>query len=519
MVLLVLVASCDAISDFGDTNTNPTQVSTVPPELEFSMVQLGAAGSQREMERGNLIYASAVVQHLTRPFWVGNFYGRNDDHATSFWISAYSGQGVLWRAQIKNVENLLARLRQMKEEGRRVDNKIAAARIMRVLIFHRVTDMYGDTPYFEAARGFLEGEFTPAFDPQSEIYADMLKELDEAVRQFDPVQPTFADADFLYGGDILGWKKFANSLRLRLALRLVKVDPQRARDEAVAAINADGGVMTSNADLARVPHQSGPSTGPAGVNTNANSEAFSNPVFVTQTMVEWMRAHGDPRLRMYAAVITDEEVITDPDRQLGLPSGWTANVIDTHPSWPGNLVQGYSRINPMLADLDDPLIFQTYAEVEFMLAEAAVRGWIPDDAEAHYNAGVRAAMQYLTLYDAEGAVVTDEEVDTYLAANPFVTGGTVSEKLEQINTQYWAAVFLNGIEAWANWRRSGFPLLEPAPVDDPNPHPNNETNGEIPRRLLYPEEEAILNAANFQEVLDRQGPNTFMQRIWWDVEE
>lgn len=445
LVLIVagMLTTCDSLSDFGDMNENPTQANSVEPGMQLTTIQLGAAGSRFETWRANLIYSSAVVQHMVTTWWAGNTYTRNSEWLNAFFNVAYSGEGVAWRAQIKNVQDLIGNLEQRKTDGESVDNLLATARIMRVLIFHRVTDLYGDIPYSEAGKGFLEQNFTPSYDSQESIYNDMFNELEEAVNQFDSSQPTFGGADLLYGGDITQWQKFANSLRLRLALRLVNVDASTAEQQATAAIGAPGGVMNSNEDIAMLQHQTGPSTGPAGVNTNANSEVFSvdNP-FVTQTMVEWMDSRDDPRLGIYAE--TGKPF-------LGWPSGYDNTTIQGHASWPGDDpgMSAYSTINDMLKQLDDPIFFQTYAEVEFMLAELAARNWTSDDAETHYNAGVRAAMEYLSLYDPDGgADIADAEIDSYLAGNPFNSGGTTAEQLEQINTQYWAAVFLNGIEAY-----------------------------------------------------------------------
>lgn len=517
LLLTGLLTTCDSLSDFGDTNLSPTQATVIAPGMQFTTVQLGAAGSRYEMWRANLIYCSAIVQHLTGAgFWAGNTYSRTVPYLTALWDVVYSGNGIAWLAQIKNVQDLISQLDQRKAEGESVDNMLAAARIMRVFIFHRVTDLYGDLPYSEAGKGFLEQNFTPVYDSQQDVYTDMLKELDEAVNQFDGSQPTFGSADLLYGGDITKWQKFANSLRLRLALRLVKVDLTMAEQQATAAINAPGGVMSSNEDIARVNHQTGPSTGPAGFNTNANSEVFSvDSPWASQTLVQWMEDRNDPRLGIYVET-TDTEGNNKPF--LGFPSGWSVTTVQSHPSYTGDPAD-YSHVNPMLQDLDDPIFFQTYAEVEFMLAELAVRGWTADVAATHYNAGVRAAMEYLSLYDPDGgADIADADITTYLAANPYNAAGTTEQQLEQINTQYWAAIFLNGIEAFSNFRRSGYPDLEPAPVDDPDPAPGSDTNGEITRRFLYPETEGILNTENYNAAISRQGPNDMLTRVWWDVE-
>lgn len=509
-----LFAACDSLSDFGDMNENPTQVTESEPNMQFSTIQLSAAGTRYEMWRTQLLYGSNVTQHLVNAFYGGgNNYSVVMDWVTSFWTTNYSGTGLPNRASVKNVEDLIANLEASKENGDQVDNKLAAARIMRAFIYHRITDLYGDAPYSEAGRGALEQEFTPAYDTQEDIYNSLFTELDEAVNQFDSSQPTFGSNDLMYGGDIVQWQKFANSLRLRLALRLVKVDANKAETEALAAVNAPGGVMESNDDIAMIQHEDGDSGGPAGLNTNAISEAMINGgdhEFVAQTLVDWLDNRDDPRLEIYAQ--------TETGTFLGFPSGYTGASVSEHPSYTGD-VNDYSKVNEMLINLDDPTFFQTYAEVEFMLAELAVRGWTTDAASAHYEEGVRAAMEYLSLYDEDGgADIADADINDYLANNPL--SGSTEEQLEQINEQYWAAVFLNGIEAWSNWRRSGYPDLEPALVDSNEPPEGNQTNGEIPRRLMYPEgTESVLNASNYDEVISRQGENNMVTRVWWDVEE
>jgi hypothetical protein len=517
---LLVFTACDSLGDFGDTNTDPTEASTINPDLEFSTVQLGTAGSRWEVWRTNLIYNELIVQHLgtNLGYWVGDDYGLSSGYASSFFEASYDGgvNGVGWLAAVKNVENLIARLQEDGEVPSQHVNRVAAARIWRVLIYQRITDTYGDIPYREAGKGYLEGEFTPRYTPQDSIYMDMKSELQAAIDQFDASQPTYGSADLVYGGDINKWKKFANSLQLRLALRIVKVNPSMAESWATEAIN--GGVMESNADMAYINHQSGPSTGPVGFNSNANSEvyAFGAPR-ISQAMVDFMQSRDDPRLLTYGAREVDGQVISDPDTIKGWPNGYTATTIDQHPSWTGNYNQ-YLALNPALRDLDDPFFFQTYAEVEFMLAEAAARGWTGASAENHFEAGVRAAMNYLSLY-GESANISSAEIDDYLAENPYNAGAPLADRLDQINTQYWAATLLNGFEAWANWRRSGYPELDPAPVDNPNQGAGSYTEGVIMRRLIYPPNEVSLNPESYEAARSRQGitdQNQLTKPMWWD---
>jgi hypothetical protein len=168
----------------------------------------------------------------------------------------------------------------------------------------------------------------------------------------------------------------------------------------------------------------------------------------------------------------------------------------------------YSRIDSVFVQRSTPIIFQGYAEVELMLTEAAVRGWIADDPAPHYKKGVTAAMQQLALLDAS-AVIPDAEIEAYLAENPYQPAST-DAALELIHTQYWAATFLNWLETYANWRRTGYPVLTPANF------PGNPTGGVIPRRLRYPLKEYSVNSENINEAVERQGADDFLTRVWWD---
>jgi hypothetical protein len=536
-VLFIIMLSCD-ISDFGEMNVNPTQVTQdrIQDTFIFPMVQVSIAGNREEHWRANLIYSSSIVQHVAHPWYAGESYAQNIPWAVWFWESAYSGGGVDWRAQVKNVEDLLHLLQTRQEEGEAVSNKLAMTRILRTFIYHRITDLYGDAPYSEAGKGDIDKIFAPKFDSQEFIYNDMLNELAEAVQQFDASEPGFGSADLWFGGNIPQWQRFANSLRLRLALRLVKRDLNKAQTEAEAAVNAPAGLITSMDDIVYHRHEVGP--GATCCNPHGNPIAFvydADPdIYLSQTMVNWMLDNNDPRLRVYGAVYQGDEVITDPALQMGRPNGYTNfSWLQSHPSWEiavargsgdpedGTNQAGYTKLHRRWLDVTNPQVFLTHAEVEFMLAEMAVRGWdAPSDAAAHYNNGVRAAMEYLSLYVGD-TDISAAEIDDYLADNPFNEIGTQAQQLRQINTQYWAAVFLNGYEAWANWRRTGYPVLEAAPVDADiteatRPHPSSDTGGEFPRRLVYSNSDVVLNSANYQEAINRQGPDNLTTRIWWD---
>ncbi|MCB0554800.1 MAG: SusD/RagB family nutrient-binding outer membrane lipoprotein [Phaeodactylibacter sp.] len=493
--MVVLTFALQSCSDFGDTNIDPLAANEINPDFQFSFLQLRISGERYENWRAVLIYSSTMIQHLAAlpTYWSGDKYLYNSQYSGALMERCY-------QQQVLQAVDLINTLEKKLAEGEQVANKLAAARILRVLMFQRITDLYGDIPYSEAGKGFLEGIDFPKYDAQSDIYFDMLKELEEACAQFDAGQPTYGAADFFYGGDIAQWEKFGYSLMLRLGMRLTKVDPAAAEAWVKKAIA--GGVMTSQDDTAKIEH----TDGPEGINRNGIGEVWlaDDNQKMSKMFIDWMVANNDPRLNAISYVPNG----TAPK---GLPNGYDATTIKDflglNPS--DDVDQGqWSAVNRSLVTTASPMIFMFYSEVELLLAEAAVRNW-GGDAATHYNAGVRAAMkQYGDLFDGS-AVVADADIDAYLAAHPF--DGT----LAMIGAQHWAANFLNEYEAYSNWRRTGFPAL--TPVD----YPGNVTGGTIPRRLAYFEGERASNPANLDAALQRQGmPTDFGQMlkvpVWWD---
>lgn len=507
VLALMILPACE--SGFEDLNVNPTAATSIHPQYLLPTTQLAIAGTRYEQWRGNLIYSSSFIQHLANSYYAHTYSEGSDDWRTALWRVAYNGNGDPGRAYIVTLQDIIA---NNSDDPLRV-NYVAAARVLRVFAFQRLTDVYGDLPYFEGGLGFLNDEITPTYDPQSEIYADMLNELQEAAAQFDAGAEF--NGDLLYGGDTVRWQRFAHSMMLRLGMRLVKVNQGMAQEWVQRAIAA--GVMQDNNDTAYIQHQDGPNVGPNGLNSNGVSDTFAtDSPLLAEFFVEWMKENNDPRLPIFSAMYDGNAhlggniISTDPEDQIGYPIGFdiAPNTIQDHPAYDPDLgLASFAQPNLIIRDLRDPTFLQTYAEVSFLLAEAAIRGWHTGSAQQHYEDGVRAAMQHVALYDEEGAATIDEsEIDAYLTENPF--DGT----LEQINTQYWAATFLNGYEAWANYRRTGFPAFQPVN------YPGNPTGGTVPRRLMYPPTERDLNPENYQAAISRQGPDVFTTRVWWDVQ-
>ncbi len=487
---MLLFTSCDSLNDqFEDMNVNPTQANQVNPNFKLTDIQLNISGQRYENWRTNLIYSSVMIQHYatTPGYWAGDKYTYIGSYSAAMWDRYYPNIS-------KNLEDLLVQTAEDPEGG----NMNAITKITRVVMYHRLTDLYGDIPYSEAGKGFLEGITKPAYDAQSDIYADMLATLESSANALTSGTQSFGTGDLLYSGDVDKWKTFAYSLMLRLGMRLVKVDPAAAQSWVQKAIA--GGVMTSNADIAYVPHDAA-----SYANGNGSVFAADGSARLSKFFVDWMISTGDPRLNVYGTTAH-----TEP---LGMPNGLDSQTLQDEPDFVScdtgadpceqNI---YMLPNSVMTGRDDPMFFMTYAEVELLLAEAAVRGWHGGDPATHYNNGVRAAMQYLAMY-GDAAVIGDTQIEDYLIANPY----DAANAMEQINTQLWASVLLNEYEAYANWRRTGYPVLTPVN------YPGNVTGGTIPRRLRYREAEAVANSENYSAAIARQGPDEFTTRVWWDV--
>lgn len=521
IVLLVLLPliSCDT-DELHDLNINPQAVSEIDLNFIFTAAQLGtasggAAGDNRFIDwRTNIGMGSYLIQHLAV---AGGGISPGDKYTENF-ESNNAPFEFFYGDALKNISEVI---RQTGPGGYDEGNKVnlrQAARIMRVLNFHRLTDFYGAVPYFEALQG-MEGVYFPAYDPQSAIYADMLKELEEATAALDPSAPDagFSSADLVYNGDIAKWKRFGYSLMLRLAMRASNVAPQMADEYVTKAVA--GGVMQSNADNFLVPMSEGPSL---WINQNGISRAFypgdgGQPSYLSKTLVDFLKGNAttaaevDPRLMIISGGIATwtanewNPINTNPLEQKGMPNGYDAGQLEAIEGGPVDQQTTYSRINFLLLQRDDPYMLMNYAEAELLQAEAIERGigTVSGTAEGHYEAGVRGAMQMYTPFDPS-LTVSDDRVDAYLALHPY---GVEKPALEMIGEQLWVSKFLNWWEAWSDWKRTGYPVLTPTN------HPSNVTQGQIPRRLRYPAQEAASNA-NFASGSTK--PDTFTTRVWWD---
>ena len=482
IAISMTMVSCD--NGFEELNVDPTASTSLDVNPKFSYLFLKSAAEEGELSYTQILCNGQLVQQvIDQQFPQSSIYTIREDLQTAWWITQYT-------TTIKSVVDIIS---QLETEGN-VGTEMGIARIWKVFIFHVLVDQYGDTPYFGAGRGFLDGNVRPAYDDDQEIYMDMLKELEEGVAQIGGAS-TLGSADLIFNGDTDKWKKFGNSLMLRLAMRIKNVDASGSDAWAQKAIN--GGTMASNDDTAFMNH----TDGPADLNRNAWGTYQPRYAFarIGATLYDWLDSNGDPRLN----------ILADPNgpaagNRYGLENDQLLAIYGESPD-------SYARVNASITQNDSPWVFLSYAQTALLEAEFAAAAGDHITAEAKYDSAVKAHMQiWGSHYDAS-LTVDDATVDAYLVANPYNS----AEADRMIGEQYWAASFFDFFEAFSNFRRSGYPVLQPFGGHDA--HPSNSTNGEIPRRLIYQTTEVSVNADNFQAVLQAQGPNDQATRVWWDV--
>ena len=537
VLLVACIAGCDT-EELHDLNVNPQTVDQINVNFLFTSAELGAAsaGSSQDNRyidwRTNIGLTAYAIQHLACGDCPGGISpGDKYDHDAE---SASAPFENIYGDQLKNIAEIF---KQTGPGGYDEGNKLNmrnATRILKVFLFHRLTDYYGRVPYFEAntATDTENGTKFPKYDKQAVIYADLFKELEEATAALTTVDPTdgFAAADLIYGGDLDKWKKWGYSLMLRLAMRVSNVDPGMANTYVAKAVA--GGVFAGNDDNATVGMAVSPSL---WVNQNGISRAFipgdgGQPSYLSKTLIDQLKgadpnvtSDDDPRLMIISGGIGDWLVVNgvpswapknvNPLEQKGPPNGLDGPQLDAYEGQPASssaaLATLYSRINVKMLDRDEPYLLMNYGEVQLLLAEAAERGiggLAPGNAQGFYEEGVRASMDMYTLYDAS-LTIPSTAVDTYLATYPY--SGSQPEKLEMIGEQLWVNHFLNWWEAWSDYRRTGYPALTPTN------YPGNETGGIIPTRLRYPSLEVASNPNFPDDEVGGTNPDLYTTKVWW----
>ncbi len=494
LFLLTYASSCD--QNFDEWNTNRVNATSVDPVFQFNL----AVSNSTASSFGTLVYEMGIVQHIISPnsgvLTGANFNQDNRASTQTNWQNYY-------RNVIKNTKDVIS---QVKDDASR-NNLYQMTRIIQASAFMLLTDTYGAIPYKEGGAGVTDQIFFPKYDTQEFIYNELIKELTEASAALNP-SGKIETADILYAGNIAKWKRFANSMLLRAGMRLSRVDQNKAK-QVVSTAFANG-VILLNADNAVILHDNNYQN-PVG-NTLNSTEAAN--FYMTEPFVNFLKSTNDPRLgaiavRYVGAKSGPEQTVArqsfDPAVQIGMPMGNdNAGAVKVAASLGLASFYDFSQIDRRrIAKLTAPNFIVTASQNNLLLAEARERGWITSGTTAEYfTNGVRLHMQQMASYDAASAISADA-INTYLAANPLNN----ATALKQINEQYWVSSLMNGPEAFANFRRSGFPALVANPF----------SGREVPfiNRLTYPNSEISVNKENVGAAISAQGADDLATKVWW----
>lgn len=486
-IMFVLTATnCADDELYRETNTNPETFVTIDPSAQLTGIEAALSGGWFEQWRANLIYGEGFIQHLGGSWTVAN-YG-------SFFIASREYQEALWNANyggvlVRNLVDVLERT-----NGKSEYNTInGMAKVLKVMTFQRLTDLYGDIPYSEAGLGYHKGVFYPKYDTQKDIYTDFFKTLDEAQNQIQsgsaPVK-----GDLFYAGDPSKWKKLAGSLRLRCAMRISKVDPALAKEQILKAVNE--GTFTSNADNCYMKHDATlPETIGALTNGNGMSQALKGAGAVldhpTTTILNLLG--NDPRKKIWFRLN---------------PNGIYDGINPNSYRWEHTPNSDYlSALQPYLYENTAPYLHLTYSETMLLLAEASFRGLYTGNVNDYYKKGIEAGIRQWSIFKDE-SIIDNNAINTFLATKNLTPG----KELEEIATQQWLTLFLNGIEAYSNYRRVNFPVLVKIT------RTASGTNGIMPTRMPYPIEESTSNKENYLAASAKYNNNSWLAKLWWDVD-
>lgn len=501
LIVSLTIFSC--VKKLEEVNVNTVNPTTLDPVLLLNNAIINTSFPTK-----TVIYEASIVQQMVTPnggvLAGGNFNQDSRD------ITGPPTWAVYYQNVIKYTHDVISKTKDLPARS----NLYNMARIWQAYAFMILTDTYGAIPYTEGGAGLTDLIFFPKYDQQVDIYPKLIQEFTEASAALN-TSGAVESSDVLYAGSVAKWKKFGYSLLLRAGMRLSKVDAAKAQTVVQAAFT--GGVITANADNAYMRHDPNYQN-PIGNMLNSTEAANW---YLVKSFVDSLKNNNDPRLSAIAIRYkgatsgpgqTVDKGTTAPTDQIGMPMGYDNGTIGPRATADGLAsFYDYSQVDRRrMAKTAAPMFFVTAAQTQLLLAEAKFRGWISSGtASQYFSDGIKAHMDQLVTYDP-GSAVSVTARDEYIANHPLVAG----QEMQQINTQYWIASFLNGPEAFANFRRTGYPALTPNPYGQPN-NPD-VPNGTFIRRIGYPTSELSVNTANVNAAIAIMGPDKLSTRLWWD---
>lgn len=478
LTIFTLMTAMSCTEDWSEMNINPNQPSVVPASNIFGAGLTVVAG-QLFGERIGIYYTGTWSGQLAA-IGAGDYEFRVDIN-NGQWDNLYRGMAYFEDARINALK-----------EGN--NNLAAVSLIMKAFTAQQVSDMWGDIPYSEAFKLGTDNVLNPVFDSHEQVYTQILSELEEANTLLNPASGTIGVGDFMYAGDINKWKKFANSLRLRIAMRMSLIAPQAAATliSQILGNPASFPVFETNADNAYLKwpgiatNNIEPWRQRLGVPTNKQDQYRTN-----HDLVSLLLDLGDPRLAVYA-----------DKNQNGFYNGYRMGIGQT--GFPLNNNQNISHIGNRFGYDDRGFSpFMNAAQVWFIKAEAFERGLTTGNAKEAYEKGIAISML------DNGIVQAD--IDAYLQKTEVAWSSGTKPNLEKIRLQNWIALYKQSVEAWAEVRRTDVPKL----VNVSNDYANNHNRP--PFRMAYPANEIAFNESYPNAV--NQVDIFYGDQIWWDTRQ
>ncbi|RIJ50568.1 SusD/RagB family nutrient-binding outer membrane lipoprotein [Maribellus luteus] len=484
VVLLVFNTACD--DEFEKTNTNPNAVTKIDPEYLFAnaCLQTMRGNGNKYLQFPFATQYAHIYSGQNNSMFIDRYY---DNFTSHEYRDVFEG---FYYGPIRHVQEVL----RLTKPGGDYENPVryAMARIIAVMNLVQLSDAFGSIPYRDGGLG-QEGNLYPEYDSVETIYKDALDELKNAITVLNTASSAdgFPGADPIFSNNLENWRRFANSLRLRYAMRIRFVTEEKSYAENIIKECLAAPLIEENSQNV--------------VNENQDSDIgeFQNPVYSHYDYWKWkmsaffvdrLKLLNDPRLEVFVKPNTAGEFV-------GLPNGLSNSAL---PDWDLNTV---SSPADNLVGKAAPFYFMSAAEIWLLRAEAALAGISQENANQLYQTGIRKSLEQWQ--------VDETIIDTYLAENTNSTlNGSTEHRFEQVCTQVWISVLPNAMEGWNTIRRTGYPKIQQREAPD---FDLGITNGNLPVRLRYPSSEVNINHSNYLKALEMQGEDLITTKLWWDV--
>ena len=526
----VLALSLFTACDFQKVNTNEFEL--LPEEGLMDGISIGGpitamqkcvfpVGTQADGTSVANRYQTAY--NLAADCWSG-YFGQNNNWGGPNNLNYFLKDGWVASSYTESYSTIVPLWQDLKGKTEtQFPEVFALAQILKISAWHKATDMFGPIPYKEAGKGLI----TVPYDSQEEVYKSMFKELSDAIE----VLTKYADngnskllpnADAVYAGDVHKWVVYANSLMLRLAMRVYYADAALSKKYALQAVNHSYGVMKTKDDEAKMERG-------ASLEFKNNLDVLINQYNecrMGSSMLAYLGGYQDPRLPKYFNTSTVSQAVTvgTYGKYSGVPTGHDVSSNDAF--------RDSSR--PAITSTT-PTYWMRASEVYFLLAEAALHGFaVGGTAESLYEKGIEMSFEENGIASSEVADYMSSGLKpsaySFHLTNPSVNvdvpavteattawSGTDEEKLEKIMIQKWIALYPNGQEAWTEYRRTGYPKLHSVVTN----YSNGEIDSEVGiRRMRFPTNkstsaEDIANLESARKLL-RGGLDKAGTRLWWD---